>query len=126
YDNDGFGEFVEGGAVLQCRGEQGRIHVPGAAFAVDEDGLGSEIANGIGGGGEGEGGAEDFVAGSDVEEAQAEVDGGGSAGQAEGLNSEAAREGVFEGFYIRAYGGNPVQDESLIGVRPFGSCHVGD
>ena len=51
-----------------------------AAFAVEEYRLGAQIADGIAACGEGERGTEDFVAGSDTEEAQAKVNGGGTTG----------------------------------------------
>lgn len=58
------------------------VEVPGGVIAVQEDRLTTEVADRIATRGERECGTEDFVARADSEEAQAEVDGCGTAERA--------------------------------------------
>ena len=66
-------------------GGVGEIEVEGVGVVINEDGGGADARDAAGGGEEGEGGAEDFVAGADVEGHEGEQDGVGAGGDADGV-----------------------------------------
>ena len=70
---------------LQGLGEEGRIHVPAFRGAVDEDGPGTDVPDGIESGGEGEAGDENPVALPDAEQEQGEMESGRPTGKGDAV-----------------------------------------
>jgi hypothetical protein len=95
--NEGAGQFISPCALTEGIFEDVRVHGPTGVIAVQEHRLCTEIADWIAARGKRERGAKDFVARSDTEEAQAEVNSSGTAGKRYARQPDAVLEGLFKG-----------------------------
>ena len=68
-------------SVLQRFFEQGRIHIPTRAFAVDEDGEAPFINDGVSAGGKRQAGAENFLAPLEPDQLEREMKRGRARGE---------------------------------------------
>jgi hypothetical protein len=125
-DDESFGKLVDAGAFLEEFGEEVWIEIPGDVIAVDENGFGAFVEDGVATAGEGEGGAGDFIAGFDAENAKGEMDGGGAAGESDCVTAETMADEGFGFVDVFADAGEPVRVEGLHHVRNFAAGHVGN
>jgi hypothetical protein len=95
-----------------------------ATPTIEEHRLGAEITDGIAACGKREGGAEDFVSGTDSEQAQTEVDGGGAATERDGWQADSVLDVLFEGRQVGANRGHPVGREGPLDVGLLATTHV--
>ena len=126
HHDDGAGQSVSLGSLAESVFQDVRIQVPGGVVAIEKNRLGAEIANWIAACGEGESRAKDFVARAHAEKTQAEVDGGGAAGESDHGQADAVGKLPFEGGQVRPRRGQPVGRERLPDIGLFSSAHVGD
>jgi hypothetical protein len=91
-----------------------------AFFAVHEVAGGAAIRHGIGGGDEGQGGNQDFVAGFDAGQFQGDVQGGGSVDYGHGMScpGEGCQIGL-EAIDEFANGGNKGAVQAFLQIGPF-------
>src|SRR5690606_34926269 len=84
-------------------GEMTGINVPGLRVDVYEHGACPLEHDGVGGGDEGEGGADDFVIRLDADGADQQVQAAGAAGNGDGMsNADVIGDGAFEFVNLRA------------------------
>ena len=112
--------------LVERLGHQVRVDLPGGGVAVDEHRSGADVADGVGGGHEGEGGHDDLVAGSDAGQQQRQVQRGGAARHGRGM-ADPGHVGhlALEGVDVRADGSDPAPVERGQQGLPLGGTHVG-
>ena len=102
------------------------VEAPRGRVGVDEDGVGAGVGDGVGGGGERERGDEHVVAGTDAGGVQGEVEGGGAAGQADGVAGAAHRGQLgLEGVEVRPDGRDPARVDGGQHRFPLAAAEVG-
>ena len=112
-DNDRFRHAVEIDRTAQSLG----IHIPGLALRVDEDGLGADVGDGIGGRGEGQILTKNGVTGPDAREDHRKMKSRGARRKSDGVCG--AREflhRLLEFIYVFAKRRDPVFCESIADI----------
>ena len=90
-----------------------------------EDGDSTDLEEDVDDSDESEGWDDDFVVGADAEGEEGEVEGGGAAGDSDGVfNADVGGELALEGVHLRAYAelraGEDAEDGSALGVTDVG------
>ena len=122
----GLGLFAFGKAVHNGFAQALGAQVPGVGLAVDEDGGGAQVQDGVGRGHEGERGAQHLIAGAHAQQNQPQVNGRRARGQRHAVRHAGGLANVrFKARQVRAHGSHPIVLNRLVHIIHLVAAQVG-